>query len=458
MHYIRLLRPASVDKSNPRAPTLSLKIAITTDLGDTFLNPKQPVKLRFRPRRIGTIAPENRVQRTKSNEGPFWTLPDMRTFPMEPVNGPAIWKKGTRVLKVELPWQWDLSEGRVNLDIECPFHGKNEVSAANLQLVLPWQRDGILEEKHNMGLIAPLTLELNNGQCSDFAVRDFFNYTSEDIFPNMHLYLEEDIGESIARHIWDAGLVTAAVLVDGARFSGSESRADRLEPIIPITKPKINFLELGSGVGILGITLGMVARGAAKVQGVELEHATVLLTDLPEAEERARANINRRQDSRHNLGPGDEKSEVLYENLDWNDGAEGKFGPIVSSHFWDYVVLSDCTYNVDSFPVLVKTLSAIHAHNEAHATSNDAAATKPTTRVVLSTKPRHDSEKALFGMLEEAGWEYSLFGSIKLPRMGAKGEEVEVYAIEKGPEMESRKRKANEELIAGRDKVAKTGP
>ena len=47
MHYIRLLRPPTIDTSDPDNPVLSLLLTITTDLGESFLYPNEPIKLLF---------------------------------------------------------------------------------------------------------------------------------------------------------------------------------------------------------------------------------------------------------------------------------------------------------------------------------------------------------------------------------------------------------------------------
>ncbi|KAF3019299.1 hypothetical protein E8E14_008372 [Neopestalotiopsis sp. 37M] len=422
-----------------------LSLAITTDLGDTFLSPDAPVKIHFRPKLPLQESDSDGVNVLQS---------------VQPINGPAIWKAGMRVLKVDLPWKKAWCHGRVDLRIEGLLGsggGKDDdISASDLGKSLPWRREQA-SARSSLGLIAPLTIELDNGRGSDVAIREFFyNFSEPDNDSITSLILEEEIGETIARHIWDAGLLTAAVLMDSCRVEQDESKSGH---IMPITRKDINVLELGSGVGILGIALGTSIQPMARAQGTELEKATVLMTDLPEAEERAQANVERYQSGGHS---DDQSTEILYENLDWDEGSEGQFGPLVSSRSWDYIVLSDCTYNVDSFPVLVKTLSALHAHNLDYASKNDDyAAALPTTKVILSTKPRHDSEQALFGMLQEADWKHHLFKSIPLPRLGEETETVEIYCIEKSPGNEntgSKKRRSDDEAQDNGKKSAKTEP
>ncbi|KAK6087711.1 upf0665 family protein c [Seiridium cupressi] len=412
MHYIRLVRPASLDTSKPNALVLSLKLTITTDLGDTFLSTAQSVKLSFDATRKGETA---------GGSG---------SLALKPLNGDAVWSAGMRVLKVDLLLTKDLGRGHVNVRIQSRPWGKAKLSVNETQFVLPWR---MKQYDITTGLIAPLQIELTDGVGSDVAVRPFWaDFPSGDECTSRSLDIEEEIGESIARHIWDAGLVTTALLADACRWTANELR---ISDFVPIAKDNINILELGCGVGILGIGLAMVIPTAAKAQGVELEQASILLTDLPEAEERARANIerfNNKQDTSQS------SAGLLYENLDWEDGSKGNFGPIVSSRFWDYVVLSDCTYNVDYFPVLVETLSSLHSHNIKH---TPASSNGTTTNVILSTKPRHDSEKALFLQLKDNGWKHHLLKSIPLLKLGDKNEVVEVYSLEKRLDLETNRSK-----------------
>lgn len=414
MHYIRLLRPASVNLTSADAPVLSVKLAITTDLGDSFLSPAAPVELLFEP-----AAAESSAQHAA------------RPLRPSPGGGAMLWKAGMRVLKADLPIPKAMARGRMTLHIR-PRDGRHQLlSAHETARLLPWRTAPEQQKPHmrsSRGLIAPLTIELDDGLGSDIGVRELILTHADGV--ERRLEIEEEIGESIARHIWDAGLVSVALLADACR---AEIPGPQIRDLMPIDKGKgeLNVLELGCGVGVLGIGIANLLCTVIGAQGIEPSGCTtrVLLTDLPEAEERANANIRRFQEP---VLPDLLLTEVAYENLDWEDGARGTFGTLVASRFWDYVVLSDCTYNVDSFPVLVGTLSALHRHNQAHPSA--AAGDAVSTKVILSTKPRHDSEKALFGLLATEGWTYRLLKSIPLPRLDGESEAVEVYSLEKRDE------------------------
>ncbi|KAI0424334.1 putative methyltransferase-domain-containing protein [Xylaria sp. FL1042] len=416
MHYIRLLRPAKIQGS-AGGLVVSLLFTITTDLGDSFLCPEG---------------------------GSIDLVVTVEESPADPADSAAVtlrgrqlcrykWKTGMRVLdaKVKL-WPGSKRE-MVNCKIaiypaqQQPRETSTPLGALQVSDVLPWRVGA--DKALKMGVVMPVTFEFVGGVCAPVSIRTLglgiSQRNGEDGGDeSLNLQLEEDIGESIARHIWDAGVITSAYLADAC--SSSESIHD----IFPIKRDSFNVLELGSGVGILGITIAGILPKAAIAQGQTLENATILLTDLEEAEERARSNIARAKD-RLAIDVADSANIAIeYENLDWDEGREGRFGSLVAATPWDLVVLSDCTYNVDSLPALVGTLSALHAAKETHHEIQDAGSVKSS--VLLATKPRHSSEEALFGLLEDQSWSYRVIKEIPLPKIGEEDEVVQVYLLHKG--------------------------
>ena len=102
-----------------------------------------------------------------------------------------------------------------------------------------------------------------------------------------------------------------------------------LSKALPSAKsgPGLHILELGTGCGIVGITL---AQSLFDVQ--------VLLTDLPEAEMIVQRNI----DAASSLSG----RSVRFQELDWDAELPS------STHFpldrLDLIIAADCTYNSDS--------------------------------------------------------------------------------------------------------------
>lgn len=421
MHYIRLLRPVSVETTNRREEVLSVLLTITTDLGDSFFRPDGPLALGL----------------TLEGAGGRVVL----ACPADS-KSPLQWRGGMRVLKAQLRLREPLPQVKTTVGIFARSHQSKTPSTR------PYWMHGY-EDDEQTELIVPVSVDMVNRKCAPISLRKLplpvGNGDDASAGSDRPLELGEDIGESIARHIWDAGLVTASFLGDSCW--SAEVMAD----ILPVRRDRVNLLELGCGVGILGTTIAGILGDVVASQGKSLVEAHVLLTDVDEAEERARANIaragevflERRRCCLVDGGEGEAEGgseeqprvvvQLQYENLDWDDGRQGQFGPLAAARAWDFVVLSDCTYNVDSLPALIGTLSALHSHSAVtHASQEGGGGVAAETRVILATKPRHASEEALFGLLGEQEWSHRVVKRIPLPRVNAEAEVVEIYMLEKG--------------------------
>lgn len=102
-----------------------------------------------------------------------------------------------------------------------------------------------------------------------------------------------------------------------------------------------------------------------------------MLTDLPDAMELLECNI-----SQAKAAKGSELSKTV---LDW----EAELPPLVKTRNWDLVLVVDCTYNTDTLPALVRTLSAL-------------ISVSPKAKIVVFTKTRHSSEAVFFDLMKEA--------------------------------------------------------
>lgn len=91
------------------------------------------------------------------------------------------------------------------------------------------------------------------------------------------------------------------------------------------------MLELGTGCGIVGITIASV-----------IARANVLLTDLSEAQEIVERNIKRAT-----MAKG---SSLAFRELDWDSELPETLQSSTSQQ--DLIVAADCTYNPDSRYVL----------------------------------------------------------------------------------------------------------
>ncbi|KAK3342720.1 putative methyltransferase-domain-containing protein [Neurospora tetraspora] len=381
MHYIRFCRPPLVEQGRSGHKTLKLVLTITTDLSDKFLCPHEPIQLSI----IGAGAPAN------PQNGPV-------PINLTPKN-PPTWRAGMRVLKVDvlLPPQ----------PIETV-----QVRPTSRQLTALITDD--ISSGTGDGLILPVFADLAPGPNDHICFRSLR-------LPGgtATLQVEEEMGESMARHVWDGGLTTASfvanmILGQTAPNAGTTTKASlpMLANILQQNDGPLNIMELGCGVGILGL-------GVARILGVSshatAEKSTLLMTDLPDAEERTLANIARSADQT--------ACSVMYENLDWEDGKDGIFGPEVTSRAWDLVILSDCTYN-DLLPQLVKTLSAVHDHSAKHSSPSN-------TKILLSTKPRHSDEREFFDLMSKDGWSIQEEVKLPLPVLNDEAQTVEVYLFSK---------------------------
>ena len=136
----------------------------------------------------------------------------------------------------------------------------------------------------------------------------------------------------------------------------------------------LRIIELGCGCGVVGVTLSCTLR-----------KSDVILTDLADAESIAWANIRRA-----GAAPPHSKTDqrIRFEQLDW---AAEELPASVKEAPFDLVVAADVTYNTDSMPIFIATLSKL----------SDLSNGMPA---VIATKTRHPSEAVVFELMEEAGF------------------------------------------------------
>lgn len=410
MHYIRLMRPLSLDKHQK----LKLVLTITTDLGDSFLCPVDAVP-------ISVYLTSSPGAGTDEDENQTFCL-----TPRKAGKSGTLWKEGMRILKLELP----VPEKAFKSIKKLSSHARPVPAiciVASHKLESPPKAADIPFDAE--GRIVALESEfpwLSDGQQSFESLRRFA--LEEGDF----LRIDERIGESIDRHVWDAGVFTTGVLLNLCQDGTSKHTWDRTpllkELLCSVTPTRpLNVIELGCGVGILGVGLA-AALHRRMSSSWDPEDATqspssILLTDLPDAEEVAVRNIADEKLARKPILPGKPRVETHFESLDWDEGKTGVFGPKARASSWDLIIISDCTYNVDMLSALVKTIS------ELHKLSMGRDGKSP--RVMLATKPRHSSEKALFGLMDEDDWRILESASQPLPVLGLEDQTVEIYLFGK---------------------------
>ncbi|KAF3038806.1 hypothetical protein E8E12_005118 [Didymella heteroderae] len=179
----------------------------------------------------------------------------------------------------------------------------------------------------------------------------------------------EETGESIARHLWDAGITLSC------RMADLESKETELCKALNFTAhdsdsgASLKVLELGTGCGIVGMTLASV-----------VPNCNVHLSDLPEAREIIERNIIYYSLQLTN------GSKLTFEELDWDNELPAR-------------------------PALVNTLRRLADINN-------------TLVVGIAMKMRHDSERVFFDLMAEAGFKETALLEYPLPGDLALGEDT----------------------------------
>ncbi|KAH6678466.1 putative methyltransferase-domain-containing protein [Halenospora varia] len=396
MHYIRFLKTPRLQqpsRGNGRL-LLTAKITITTDLGESFL----------------------------------WTDLNL-VVELVGVDGQTLLGKGTELL-------WKGAEGMRALEVSLPVpvsRDKNKITLARM-LVRPKDNvqfresfagflrsssgvpEGGSDEGHVV-VVRSQAIEISSqgtGQLSGPSL-------AERVFGlgdgNSKLYIWEETGESIARHIWDAGLLLSAYLTSLSPTNKSNRKPSPFPPDLPklpilqtlLSKPNLNIIELGSGCGIVGITLTTSFPNIKQV----------LLTDLPEASSILSHNTSRWVLT-HPWRP-----KIQTRVLDWSN----TYPSVVAGTEWDLVVVADCTYNPDSVPDLVGMLgNCAGVWDEGVVEGNEGR----ETLVLVAMKVRHESEMVFFGLMEGKGRVVRESIKLGLPVRGGEAEEIEIFVFGRG--------------------------
>ena len=173
-----------------------------------------------------------------------------------------------------------------------------------------------------------------------------------------------------------------AFLKDLKQCSSDGIKESPLSQIINSTSKQRTVLELGSGCGIAGIAFAQLC-----------PRCHVFLTDLAEAMDVLESNISKATPAL--------ETTLRHVILNW----EEELPVEVRNVTFDLVLVSDCTYNSDSMPALVRTLSAV-------------ADVSPYVLIIISLKFRHYSEVVLFELLSTARFSESSHTSLTLPNQG----------------------------------------
>lgn len=159
----------------------------------------------------------------------------------------------------------------------------------------------------------------------------------------------------------------------------------------------------------------------------------ITLTDLSEAMEILDTNIA----EAGNSGLIKETVNIERRVLDWDEDFLEQMGTAEgdgagkeedgNGRSVDLVVVSDCTYNADSLPALIRTIRSAF-------TLTGASDGLGGLKVLVALKPRHASEEVFFSLMAEA--RFGVLGRevVELPdsaraARGEEGERVEIYGF-----------------------------
>ncbi|KAF2795635.1 hypothetical protein K505DRAFT_239511 [Melanomma pulvis-pyrius CBS 109.77] len=354
MRYIRFLKtPRNVHEKNSTNCHISCLITITSDLGDSFIPNHVTLSAELCSESSGEVLVKSTVQ---------WTA-GMRSLPIS-----LAFNERRHSFPVLV---------RVGVMQRSSYDDYNILSAPNVcGVVSAWS--------------APLYLANGAKQAVKLVERRFSSSGERNI------RIWEETGESIARHLWDAGITLSCCLneiVDKENAGGRETLAKVLRT--PKGKERLQVLELGTGCGMVGITIAQ-----------RVVNADIILTDLPEAEEIVQKNMTQATLAKD--------STLSFQTLDWEIELPRELNSSSECPHCtqlDLIVAADCTYNPDSSPALVKTMSRL-------------AQSSPNSVIVVAMKMRHSSEEIFFSLMSKAGFTTTDPIPFPLPGDEIQGEEV----------------------------------
>ncbi|KAL8892292.1 MAG: hypothetical protein Q9215_000805 [Flavoplaca cf. flavocitrina] len=209
----------------------------------------------------------------------------------------------------------------------------------------------------------------------------------------------EENGDSMARHIWDGGVLLAAWVVNQPGFQEN-----------PQSDLSLSIVELGTGCGMVGLAYGTRS------------NCRVILTDVDhDALEYASRNSIQAQVSYNSAS----STRVL----DWSKPVEVELDRPI-----DFLLVSECIYNPDSISDLVRTISSLVQQSSGlEKMGNEVSSARP--QIVVSTKVRHPSEAAFFDLMRESKFEQKQHISIPIhdqfrESTGQEPEVVHIYIFE----------------------------
>ncbi|KAF2015687.1 hypothetical protein BU24DRAFT_461921 [Aaosphaeria arxii CBS 175.79] len=354
MRYLRFLKtPRIVNGPKSSEPEISFLITITSDLGDSFLPYDVTLFAELIPESGGPIIASKKI----------------------------VWGPGMRTLPISLPFK----KSKVNGAVIVRVGTQPKISRDDFNSLLRRETRGIVS-----AFSAPIDPIKGTKEARKLVERRIGLGDSDTSEGKSEIRIWEETGESIARHLWDAGIAASSYLVEQVRNPTN----DAFSNVFKRSKDNqsLRILELGTGCGMASMSLAQV-----------LESTELILTDLSEAEEIVDHNLKGIKTASN--------TSASFLELDW----EAELPSILTAKPIDIAMAADCTYNPDSSPALVNTISRISKQS-------------PTLAVIIAMKFRHSSEEVFFDLMADAGFVKVAEHEIPLPGDEEPGEEdVHVY-------------------------------
>ena len=266
-----------------------------------------------------------------------------------------LWTDTSRELKVEIPIAADSTEAKVVVFAIGPVIPKTSISFLSRYICRPLE--------HIIGVESPL-FALKTTARIDTVYREF-------AIDDAPFRIAEQSGETIIRHVWDAGIILSAA----ATCNPVSILPDELRTFMQMTGiyRATRILEIGTGVGVLGISLA-----------ARFPEANVVLTDLEDAEPLVLENIAINAPNFPHL-----RQNISFRTLDWE---AQEFPDWTLNEKFDLIVLADVTYNSSTFVALADTLEHLQKHGAMGA------------KVVCCGKRRHDEEEEFWRIVHRRGF------------------------------------------------------
>ena len=190
--------------------------------------------------------------------------------------------------------------------------------------------------------------------------------------PTGPIIIAEQAGETIIRHVWDAGIILSAV-ISYRHLPSLPPGLTALLKYLQSPDQSLKVLELGTGVGVLGICAALA-----------FPDATVVMTDLPDAQVLVDKNIHLNASPKNKL-----TQHASFRVLDWETQPYPEW---TSVERFDLIVMADVTYNTATFVALANLLE--------HLLKTGSRGAK----VICCGKRRHDEEKQFWKIVGERGF------------------------------------------------------